>query len=132
MNIWKVKIWLSQEPKELSKWNNFFPWITTADTTVKLDVTLNPWKNIENFYKWLQRKTVDKQTQHFIGRLLCGLKNWFFDAIKLKRNTIKRKFIYKGYGIAFDGSGSWNFDLLAWNDFWFWSKLILINRQIIF
>ena len=25
LNIWKVKIWLPQEQKELSKWNNFFP-----------------------------------------------------------------------------------------------------------
>ena len=34
-------------------------------------------------------------------------------AVKLthtvKRNTIKRKFIYKVYGVKFDGTGPWSF-----------------------
>ena len=29
--------------------------------------------------------------------------------IKLTRNATKTKFTYNGYGIAFDGSNSWNF-----------------------
>ena len=33
-----------------------------------------------------------------------------FGAAELTRNTFKRKFIYSGYGIVFDGAVSWIFD----------------------
>ena len=32
-----------------------------------------------------------------------------FATVKVTRNAIKRKFIYNGYAIAFDGAGSWSF-----------------------
>ena len=37
------------------------------------------------------------------------LKNCLFGTAKLVRNTIKRKFIYNGRGIGFDGESSWSF-----------------------
>lgn len=37
------------------------------------------------------------------------IKNFLFRALKLTINAIKRKYIYNGYEVAFDGSGSWNF-----------------------
>ena len=41
------------------------------------------------------------------------LKNCLFDTVSLVRNARKSKFIYNGWGIAFDGKGSWSFG----NDF---------------
>ena len=41
------------------------------------------------------------------------LKNCLFGTFKLTRKTIKKKFVYNGWGIAFDKVGSWNFG----NDF---------------
>ena len=33
-----------------------------------------------------------------------------FDTVELARNTIKSKFTYNDWGIAFHGEGSWSFD----------------------
>ena len=41
------------------------------------------------------------------------LKNCLFGTVKSVRNAIKINFTYNGWGIAFDGEGSWSFD----NDF---------------
>ena len=41
------------------------------------------------------------------------IKNCLFGTVKLVRNAIESKFIYKVQGIAFDGEGLWNFS----NDF---------------
>ena len=41
------------------------------------------------------------------------LKNCLFGTVKLVRNTMKSKFTNNGWGLAFDGEGSWNFG----NDF---------------
>ena len=37
------------------------------------------------------------------------LKNCLFVTVKLTINAIKSKFIFNGWGIAFDGESSWNF-----------------------
>ena len=36
-----------------------------------------------------------------------------YGALNIVKNSDKEKWVYKGYGIAFDRAGSWNFD----NDF---------------
>ena len=41
------------------------------------------------------------------------LKNCLFGATNIIKNSDKEKWVYSGYGIAFDGAGSWNFG----NDF---------------
>ena len=41
------------------------------------------------------------------------LKNCLFGATNRVKNDDKEKWVYSGYGIAFHGAGSWNFD----NDF---------------
>ena len=41
------------------------------------------------------------------------LKNCLFGATNIVKNSDKEKWMYSGYGIAFGGSGSWNFG----NDF---------------
>ena len=41
------------------------------------------------------------------------LKNSLFGATNIIKNSDKEKWVYSGYGIAFDGAGSWNFG----NDF---------------
>ena len=39
-----------------------------------------------------------------------------FGAIKVTRKSLKRKFIYSGYGITFDRGDSWSFiNLFVWN-----------------
>ena len=38
-----------------------------------------------------------------------SLKNCLFGTVKLVRNAIKNKFTYNGWGITFDGEGSWSF-----------------------
>ena len=37
------------------------------------------------------------------------LKNCLFGAVKIARNTVKRKFVYNGYRLVIDGASSWNF-----------------------
>ena len=41
------------------------------------------------------------------------LKNCFFGATNVRKNSDKSKWAYTGYGIVFDGGGSWSFG----NDF---------------
>ena len=38
------------------------------------------------------------------------LKNFLFGGTNIIKNSDKEKWEYSGYGVAFDGSGSWNFD----------------------
>ena len=42
-----------------------------------------------------------------IGHVI--LENYLSSTTKLVRNAIKSKFTYNGWGIAFDGEGSWSF-----------------------
>ena len=37
------------------------------------------------------------------------LKNYLFGATNIVKNSDKRKYVYNGYGIAFDGKGEWSF-----------------------
>ena len=51
------------------------------------------------------------------------MNNSFFDEVKLATNTIKSKFIYKGYAIAFDGVGKRSFGSVFARQFvifWCW------------
>ena len=76
----------------------------------------------------LMQKIFSSMTSNFISSLYivfelntwpCNpasnftLKNCLFGAVKPVRNAIKSKFTYNGWGIAFDGEGSWSFG----NDF---------------
>ena len=38
------------------------------------------------------------------------LKNCLFGATNIVKNSDKSKYVYSGYGIAFDGKGNWKFD----------------------
>ena len=38
------------------------------------------------------------------------LKNCFFGATNIVKNSDKEKHVYRGYGIAFDGKGEWSFN----------------------
>ena len=37
------------------------------------------------------------------------LKNYLFGATNIVKNSDKEKYVYSGYGIAFDGKGQWSF-----------------------
>ena len=37
-------------------------------------------------------------------------KNFLFGATNIVKNSGKKKYVYNGYGIAFDSAGSWSFD----------------------
>ena len=37
-------------------------------------------------------------------------KNYLFGATNIVKNSDKEKHLYSGYGITFDGAGSWSFD----------------------
>ena len=37
------------------------------------------------------------------------LKNCLFGATNIVKNSDKEKWLYRGYGVTFDGAGSWNF-----------------------
>ena len=38
------------------------------------------------------------------------LRNCLFGATNIVKNSDKSKYVYSGYGIAFDGKGNWKFD----------------------
>ena len=42
--------------------------------------------------------------RNFISR------NCLFGATNIVKNSDKSKYVYSGYGIAFDGKGNWKFD----------------------
>ena len=38
------------------------------------------------------------------------IRNCLFGATSLVKNSDKEKFVFSGFGIAFDGKGKWSFD----------------------
>ena len=38
------------------------------------------------------------------------LQNCLFDGTNIIKNNVKEKFVYRGYGIAFNGRGEWRFN----------------------
>ena len=58
------------------------------------------------------------------------LKRCLFGRVRFVKNAIKTKFIYEGWGIAFDGEGSWSFDNeFARNVVIFGVDIIIISYQ---
>ena len=58
------------------------------------------------------------------------LKNCLFAANKMVKNSNKSKYVYSGYGIAFDGAGLWSFGddfarnvvIVGVDKFWCWNS----------
>ena len=48
----------------------------------------------------------------WLGNLINNFKfkNSLFGATNIVKNSGKKKYVYNGYGIAFDSAGSWSFD----------------------
>ena len=75
------------------------------------------WFNI--WYNKYETKIVNTYIVHDLDKWRrnpfnsYAFKNWLFGVTNLVQNTNKSKYGYSGYGIAFDGAGSWNFG----NDF---------------
>ena len=53
------------------------------------------------------------------------LENCLFGATNIVKNSDKEKYVYSGYGIAFDGKGEWSFD----NDYPFHTQRTLVSHK---
>ena len=60
------------------------------------------------WFRWFRQYDLDAWSRN--PNNIFKLKNCLFGATHIVKNSIKEKYVYRGYRITFDRAGSWSFD----------------------